>query len=234
MMKKFWLVSQLVDLYEYFIVCDAEVEVVKHVNIYETAKQIFGLKKVFGTRVSPGPSFDIIHDSMLRFQDDEKSRLMNVTKNGTLYTWFNEIPIMDSSSARSFLADTSLGILNASQIISFNEFDILVYHYYMSLNYNWSFVDALPENSTPRPTWFSLAECGGGDGRSLKKIQPHWAAKMSWENNPRKFDSYDVFLTFHGDFDSRTLVSVQDNENLISATLEQACSVLHEGASVSW
>jgi hypothetical protein len=217
MTKKFWLVFQLINRYEYFIVCDAEVEVVNHVDVFQTIHLIFEQRKIFASQYvgfdeknqRPGMHGTRMETAMKRFRPNEKITLMDITKNFSLYSWWNEIPIMERKSAHQFLTDENLGILNKSRIES-GEFDMLVYQYYLILNYNWSFIDV--SEHQPSKCWNfcheGLGECGGGCMDAVTLIRPHWALQHQWKNKQDKYSGCDIFLTFHCDRKTTNYIDV--------------------------
>lgn len=203
--KKYWLIWKLIDAYRWFFVVDAEVEIIGAVDLSVMATQIFHRKMLFGAINNRRPLVRIIKDAMRRYNVEEVKVLMNQTKAGELYVWFNEVPVFEAESVRAFLSDTRLGILDPKRFYK-NEFDAMVYQYFLVLNYGWSIVDVTHTLSQAfiGNCKVSVGECGGGSVQTAQLIQPHWALHKAWGTAREKFNGFDIFMTFHNDRDNST------------------------------
>ena len=188
--KKWWTVQLLIHRYDYFVVADAELEFVKFHDPVAVAQYIHNLKLVFGAK--SGCTGDIIRHTMWRFSEAERSELLQKTSDGKLYLWYNELPVVEATSAAEYLQEFNV----STTPTAWADFDHLSYTYFMLLRHNWTAVDLTPitgEYCT------SLGEEGGGNADALQRSRPHWASFRAFRDERSKFNDTEVVVTFHRD-----------------------------------
>ena len=190
-MKKWWLLEQLVDRYDFFYVIDSEVAYVKQHDAFNVSNYIWSLKLVFGV-TTPCFGERIVQRSMWRFSESERSELFRHLRNGTLYLSYNEIPIVESKSAKAFITEFNV----TSTPTGWGDFEDLTYIYFMMLRHGWVAVDLTPVTGQ---RCVSLGESGGGNRPALLRSQPHMAVRQAWRNMRSNFDDLDIVMTFNRD-----------------------------------
>lgn len=216
--KKWWGVSVLGNEYDYFLIIDSETKFVRSFDVLGFCRGYFAKSKriFFGLRTADGIEQSL--GSMWRFPPSDHQRLRQITKDGALYFWYNEVPVVEAASARRFIAamvpggpkPAAEGPEHAS-----TEFDWLTYAYWLLLHESFTLVDlkeAIEANESatslklPTITSYSLGECGGGSRGLVQFMKPHWAAGWAWRSgrNRMKFNGTDIFMTFHLDRERMT------------------------------
>jgi hypothetical protein len=191
--KKYWLAEQIADRYEYLYMVDAEVQFIKEFDAYAVAKEIIDRKVVFGTQTCCGMYAVIPRDTMSRYSQEDQTFLRKKLQ-GT-YTWFNEIPVLETKSMKEFLTEFKV----TSTWNPTPDFDQLDYQYFMILRYGWSVLD-LTEVTGMKCS--SLGEVGGGNRAAIKASKPHWAT--AYAVNFPKFSETNVVMTFNHDWEMDT------------------------------
>ena len=193
--KKWWCVATLLHRYEYFMMMDSEVRILRDYDLHALSRYIFNLKLLFGARTTEKWA---VQNAFMRFNASEEAQLKELTKNGTLYFWFNEIPVVEAASAARFL---KLGYLRKHEGIK-RDFDFIIYAYYMMLHEGLNLIDLsplLPPVDASLQPFLSLGEHGGGTRDILLRSQPHWAFATAWKQDACRFDGLDIVMTFHND-----------------------------------
>ena len=189
--KKFWAVDMLLRRYQYFMIMDSEVRIVRDYDLNALAAYIFNLKLLFGARTGLEWA---VQGAFSRFNATEQAHLHRLTRNGTVYFWFNEIPVVEASSAARFM---ERGYLRNGG----GGFDYIIYGYYLMLHEGFTLVDLtplLPPDSPPE-SLNSLGENGGGTRDILLRSQPHWVSSDAWEMDFCRFNGLDIVMTFQND-----------------------------------
>lgn len=196
--KKWWALYHLGDAYEYYLMCDSEMVFVKSFDVYAWAKQYFDVDRTFYARRAGNACCDAINrDSSWRYSPEEIERISALTKDRKLYYWFNEVPLIETSSALEYL---KMLPGKPSQSDGFGEFDWLSYSFYLLLNRGFKIVDVEDHvKFVAGPDQYSIGERGGGPPEVVQLMKPHWALYGAWELDRAKFEGCDVFLAFHLD-----------------------------------
>ncbi len=197
--KKFEGLKQAVKAggFKYFIVCDAEVEVVASnfntSTIMTSLDRFFENKTIFagdianskvGRQILPV----VMAGSIYIFKNkDDQNKLMDLTNNFRLYTWWSDIPVYAAEHLAAFFDS-----IDESRL-SHESFDHLVYQYYLLLYHDFKIIQI------PELKW-SL-ELFNGDFAELEKHGVHynWVAKYSYQQNPEYFNEHGTYLLYHLD-----------------------------------
>jgi hypothetical protein len=116
-------------------VYDCETEYVKPVNLDELYVQIGSRKYVKGNYASVGG--DIIKKVAIILGLDTNIRVINETKNFSLYWWFQDIPVYDTSEMNLFL-EWLESRPNIVEILNeYHCFEFLMYSLYMIAYRDW-------------------------------------------------------------------------------------------------
>jgi len=197
--KKWWMVEQLVDTYDYLIAIDADAEFVKYSDLYAVSEAIMSRKVFFGVEgCREGPQTK----SMWRFSPREVDILMQKTNDGQLNVWWNDLPVFESASTKRFLREFKVTTTPTSK----GDFDYLPYAYYLMLREGWNAVDltaTLAGSELQRDGTEclpdSVAASGGGSVDTVRYSQPHWAHHAAFIHAPSRFAGADIVMTFsHG------------------------------------
>lgn len=206
--KKWWMVNELLNDYEYMAITDCEVAFVSHVtNMVVIAKEIMNRKLVFGVGSKDYLLTKICFDTMRRFwahpdgsdaweKTADVNKLLEMTKtngNGYLYIWWNEIPIVESRTARPYIKDYHVLERSASVF----DFDHMSYVYYLLLKDDWNAMNM--ESMEGGIAGRSISETDGGSALSLSIMRPHWVTHGNWMNHRSKFANLTIILTYHHD-----------------------------------
>ena len=133
--KKIGALGTLFDKYDWIGMYDCETEYVKPVNLDELYAEIGSRKYVKGNYATAGG--DIIKKVATMLGLDTNKRVINETKDFSLYWWFQDIPVYDTSEAYLFLEwlDTRP---NIKEILNeYYCFDFLMYSLYMIAYREW-------------------------------------------------------------------------------------------------
>jgi hypothetical protein len=178
--KKLVAIKELYDKYDWLGVYDCETEYVKPVNLDELYQEIGSRKWVKGNYATIGA--DIIKKVATLLGLDTNRRVINETKDFTLYWWFQDIPVYDTSEVNLFLEWLD-SRPNINQILNeYHCFEFLMYSLYMIAYKEWEV----------RPYDFHL-DIGAveqfrlGEEERLKIIEafePHWCVDRT---NHHKF-----------------------------------------------
>jgi hypothetical protein len=199
--KKWWMVEQLVDSYEYLIAMDADAEFVKHSDLYAVTQAIVARKLFFGVEgCREGPQAK----SMWRFSPQDVDTLKSKTSDGQLDLLWNELPVLESASAKRFLREYQVTTTPTSK----GDYDFLPYAYFLMLREGWNAVDLTATlvgselDSSERGGGClheSVGASGGGSADTVRYSQPHWAHHAAFTHAPARFADTDIVMTFsHG------------------------------------
>jgi hypothetical protein len=133
--KKITAIKVLYDKYDWLGVYDCETEYVKAVNLDELYAEIGNRKYVKGNYASVGG--DIIKKVATILGLDTNKRVINETKDFSLYWWFQDIPVYDTSEMNLFLEWLETRP-NINQILNeYHCFEFLMYSLYMIAYRDW-------------------------------------------------------------------------------------------------
>ena len=189
--KKWWTIYSFAKHYDYFLPVDTECRFIRQYSVAKFAMQYFERKRFHCSR-SQRITY-AISDSMSLFNNSEKIALRPLLRNKTCLVWFNEIPVVETSSALRFIHHVNAFHPTWHKRV----FDYLPYANYLALYEGWQFDDLTPFMNGSVPV-FSLGEGGGGNDVVMQRVKPHWAYWFAYENEPHKF-GLRVFMTFHHD-----------------------------------
>jgi len=105
--KKFYALNQLINSnYDYFIVCDSEIDIIpenfNYINIREKIENIFKNKKIYaGDLKGKGIKYVNTYCSSL-YKGEEYNLLKEATKEFTLYSWWSDIPVYRKGDLEKF------------------------------------------------------------------------------------------------------------------------------------
>jgi hypothetical protein len=137
--KKFYGLKQLIESkYEYFICCDAEIDIIfqnfTNENIHEKINNIFNNKKIYGG-ISNEPLVNKILSSSAKLFTNNYTNLQNITKNFSLYFWWSDLPVYKRTHLFDFFQTINYDNIN------FHHFDYIIYQYYLILNHNFLIIN---------------------------------------------------------------------------------------------
>jgi hypothetical protein len=98
--KKFFALNSIINNYDYVGVYDCETEFVKHSNLDFIYKDIASFNYVKANESKIGANIIKLAAGFMGLDNNEK--LINQTKNYSLYWWFNEIPVYSKESFIEF------------------------------------------------------------------------------------------------------------------------------------
>ena len=193
--KKFYaLKHHLINTkYDYFIVCDAELDIINdnftEYNILNKINKIYENKIIYGGEIdyNTNPNvIDISKDSSNSFNDINKEKISRITNNFTLYTWWSDLPVYK----REYLED----FFNYINIDNINNFDMIIYYYYLILYRNFIILNITPLISHN----FSLESYMTDDEKMLDKLKEY---KYGFSFIiPKLFNKHKKYLLNEGSF----------------------------------
>jgi len=194
--KKFYALEQLKDSkYDYFIVCDSEIELTANYNyetLYNKVFDIFNKKIIFG---SDFPEYDwIMKDSAGIFPIKYQDEIKNITKNYTIYTFWGDLPVYKREHIDHFFS-----LINYSKI-RYAQFDHIIYGYYLCLFHNFTIksisdetgiiIDIAAFNTTNIDILNKLKEIG---------YRFNWTMKKQYIDNKDFYDKYKTIIVYNID-----------------------------------
>jgi hypothetical protein len=141
--KKFYALEQMMDSeYDYFVVCDAETDIIAknftRQNLLAKLKGIFDNGKVYAG-VCPNLK-EITKSSASVFSDPKDvDRLKHITMEHNLYYWWSDIPVYRRSDLKDFFAKISYANIN------WHHFDHKIYLNYLLLYQEFKIVNITNE-----------------------------------------------------------------------------------------
>lgn len=137
--------------YDYFIVCDAEIDIVEENltvdNVMQKVSNIFTNKMIYGS-ICPNDDkvTEIVKISASMFDTNSIERLKKVTEDYTVYYWWSELPVYK----RDTLADFFEKIGNIEDL-NWYHFDHLVYLNYLILYHGFQLLNMSPLTGIQEP-----------------------------------------------------------------------------------
>jgi hypothetical protein len=140
-LKKFYGLKYLINsCYNYFIVCDAESEVVLEnftsSIVNNKINDIFNNKIIYGEKTDNNFLLNIMNISNNLFSTDQQEILQKETDNYSLYIWWSNLPVYKKEHLTDFF-----DIINYGNIC-WHHFDYIIYEYYLILYHNFKIVNA--------------------------------------------------------------------------------------------
>jgi len=202
--KKFYGLKQLINThYDYFIVCDSEIDIIPENftkdNIKYKLDNIFKNKKIYaGDLNGRGIRYVNTYCASLYYGEDF-NKLKEATKDFTLYSWWSDIPVYRRSDLKYFFEK-----VNCNNIHDRAFFDHIIYQYFLILTDNFKVIDTTPISNT---NW-SLESLYTSNEEILNKLSDElqygfgWITKILYQLNKSYFISKNTFLIYHLDRDS--------------------------------
>jgi hypothetical protein len=201
--KKFWMAELIASRYDYLIMVDSDVEFTKAHDPYLVAKEISDRGLVYGCQSCLDCVHKLIPSTMSRFSAEDQAYLHSQLGNSTIYTWFNEIPVLETKTLMTFLTEYKITSTPPTQFYRGNQdynmvldFDHMAYQFYMIVRHGWKVVDLTGVTGS---YFGSVGENGGGNEAAVTLSRPHWVAKFA-RDDP-KFKDCNVVMVFHTDRD---------------------------------
>lgn len=124
--------------YDYFIVCDAEIDLVPEnftkQNILEKIENIFRHKRLYGGIENNPFMRGVSVSSAACFSEQDKTILRTLTEGFRYYLWWSDLPVYRRADLCHFFS--------VLQTTSWNQFDHYIYAYYLLLYHDFQIVDA--------------------------------------------------------------------------------------------
>lgn len=138
--KKFYGLKYLINSdYDYFIVCDAESEIILEnfmsLNVNNKINDIFNNKIVYGEKMNNDFLIKIMTISNDLFPIEQQEILKKETENYTLYIWWSNLPVYKKDHLIDFFHQ-----INYDNICWYH-FDYIIYQYYLILYHNFKIVN---------------------------------------------------------------------------------------------
>lgn len=190
--KKWWVVNELIDEYEYFLLMDIEFQFVKHVDPYEIVKDEFSKKRFFGHVTNVNTPRGVQQGATFCFNFEEKVRIQQITKFWDLYIYWNTLPIVERETAKEFM--TRYNVLNQPHPCDPETYP---YQYFLLLYHGFTIVDLthIPDSVYA----FGILECGGTNQEMLAIMKPYFTYWLAYKLEPEKFKDCNIFMTIHHD-----------------------------------
>ena len=199
--KKFYALQKLqYSASDYFIVCDAEIDIIPEhftaANILQKVGAIFTGKRLYGGEVAGFTTLvPIIQSSATAFSAYESELIRNKTANYGLYTWWSDLPVYKREHLPHFFSRfTDLFAITWSQ------FDHLVYQYYLLAHHDFTIVNITPATGV---RW-SLEYLYTGDTAQLGALKATgfgfgWLGKKTYSLASDYYSGQGTFLLNHLD-----------------------------------
>lgn len=195
--------------YEYAIVLDCETTFTRSFNAYEVAKYLSEKKVVYSTINNHNVLNDINTRCADFFNDEEKQKLRELTKDFTEYFWFNDLAFYDLKICQRFFEKVYNGDgLNFYSKISSAHFDHTIYIYYCLLYENYKLINLNEKLNIPVEPYnrFHLGILEAIGDRTTRDIIPIDIAKALvkemdpfWMPYGTDLRSEKCFMLFHYD-----------------------------------
>lgn len=135
-LKKFYGLKRLMNShYDYFMVYDAETDIIPHnftvENVTSKVEKIFADKQFYS---APNVYQNFAHESALSFNPKEYSIIESVTNHFNSYLWFGDIPVYRKTDLPNFF--------KYIKGKPYNNFDHMIYQYYLIVFENFKIIDA--------------------------------------------------------------------------------------------
>lgn len=197
--KKFYALQRLADsAYDYFIVCDAEIDIVpenlEERNILEKIEAIFANKVLYGGDVQGNAVAEKIMESCRSAFLEYESILMRY-KAGNLYTWWSDLPVYKREHLGHFFSR-----IPPLELLTWENFDHLLYQYYLLVHHDFHVANITPATGV---RW-SLEHLMGGNPAVLTNLEKMgfgfgWITKKNFRTAPEYFVKQGAFLIYHMD-----------------------------------
>jgi len=193
--KKWFSLNQLADKYDYYIVCDSEIDIIIENftlnNILNKINYIFENKCIYAGQIMNNDTLTNITktscDIFKSCQDIDK--LKELTLNYNLYYWWSDIPVYKGSHVIDFFSK-----IKDYKNINWYHFDHKIYLNYLVLYHDFNFVNITPHINI----YWSLESYNVNDVNYLEKLK-NIKYSFSWVV-PKLFIQYKDFFINNGTF----------------------------------
>ena len=135
--KKFYGLKQLINSkYDYFIVCDSEIDIVSENinkdNLTNYIVNYFNNKRIYAGNISNSTNpykfipIECGNESIKLFNEKYHDEIISKTCTFNLYTWFSDLPVYKRSTL-----DTFFNMIDITKIDSIFAFDYIIYQYFL-------------------------------------------------------------------------------------------------------
>ena len=143
--KKFYGLKYLMNSsYEYFIVCDAEIDIVTenfHPDlIYNKANDVFINKIIYGGYTKKEDNWKIMGTCANIFVGEDYAKLKSATDDFKLYTWWSNLPVYKRTHLEHFFNIVG----DQDRNLTWYHFDYIIYSYYLMLYQGFNIVNVTP------------------------------------------------------------------------------------------
>jgi len=144
--KKFYALQQLRDsAYDYFIVCDAEIAIIKEnfseANLLAKIRQIYQNKNIYGGTIVEGVNRSITELSAQIFrQEEDVHALQRLTADFTIYYWWSDLPVYKRDHLDRFFQSFHLEPTN----LMWRHFDHIIYLNFLMLREDFTLINVQP------------------------------------------------------------------------------------------
>jgi hypothetical protein len=142
--KKFYGLKQLMQSkYDYFIVCDSEIDIIlenlTEENIRSKVEKNYDNKIFYaGNIYNKHWVIDVNRVSSNLFSKDEQLKIKNITENFTLYSWFSDLHVYKRTDLSDFFKRIDYSN------IEYIHFDYIIYQYWLLLERNFIIINTTP------------------------------------------------------------------------------------------
>jgi len=199
--KKYFGLKQLIDSkYDYFIVCDSEMDIVPEnftpENIHKKVTNIFLNKQLYASHFNIGTwGIDIASNCANLFSGDDYDQIKLATNNFMYYSWFSDIPVYRRTDLRDFFEKINYSNIN------FFHFDHLIYQYYLIVAHNFKVINTSTITNQPD---YSLEQLHTNNEDILNKLSDigygfGWLSKYTFNYHSSYFLGKGLFIIYHLD-----------------------------------
>jgi len=209
--KKFYGLSRIKDKYEYVIVVDADMQIMKNIYLHKVCEDIFSRKTLWGNTRHTGEHDKIyfLFTSACRefFADANK------INDSRLGLWFNNLCVYKTDTLDDFFAKT--GIMDKLKNLIFWHFDHYIYMYYLLIYQGFHTEQIFPLGV--------FAEYRGSlVNKEYKEKYLHMATRHMYEQIKKLGGGVGCFMFIHLD----RPVPENDNKNFILRVIRQFAAFL--------
>jgi hypothetical protein len=197
--KKFYALKKLMNSgYDYFIVCDAEIDIVPENftanRILQKIEAIFEKRLLYGGEVQGNPLGEKIINACVSIFSEYEAILVRHKVAG-LYTWWSDLPVYKREHLPHFFA--RIGPLDR---LTWNHFDHVMYQYYLLVHHDFRIVNITPITGV---RW-SLEHLMIWNEKMLEDLQAAgygagWITKKNFHTAAPAFLKCGTFLIYHMD-----------------------------------
>ena len=205
--KKFYALNKLKDSsqYDYFIVCDSEIDIVPEnfnkENITSKIGNIYKNKTIYGCEINTDYAAYDIPNKIVRqcsqlFGPETEEKMKEITNNYNIYYWWSDIPTYKREHLEDFFSKMNY------DNIDYYHFDHVIYCNYLMLYHDFKFLNMIPHLSIPliknKKLNASLEYFITNDPKDLDTLKENNYG-FSWAF-PVLFNQYRDFLVKEGTF----------------------------------